>query len=123
MTLEQARKVPWLRSRPKPLGELLKEGYLDRSRLEWAAKSAYDPRLKEAAQVILDWQPRGTGEPTGIKKGEGTAPKSRTPVRVGISLEEARATVWPFSPFRGQSMELCLTRAIFLKDLAYGGER
>jgi hypothetical protein len=44
MGLEEARQIPWLSSRPKPLGELLDEGYLDPSRLEWAAEKAYNPR-------------------------------------------------------------------------------
>ncbi len=45
MGLEQARKVMWLRSNCRPLGELLDEGYLNQSRLEWAAEKAYDHSL------------------------------------------------------------------------------
>jgi hypothetical protein len=124
MTVDEARKVPWLRSRPRPLGELLNEGYLDRPRLEWAAKTADDPRLKEAAQVILDWQSGGTRAPAGIAKEQSRTPKAKTPIRVGISLEEARSTVWPFGALRGQSMgTLCDTRRLSLKDLVYAVER
>jgi len=123
MTVAEARRVPWLRSRPRPLGELLNEGYLDRPRLEWAAKKAYDPRLKEAAQVILDWKPSGAAAPAAIAKIQGKAPKTKTPIRVGISLEEARSTPWPFGALRGQSMgTLSDTRQLSLKDLAYAAD-
>ena len=53
MDLNEARKVLWLRSNPRPLGELLDEGYLTASRLEWAAQWAYNSNLQQAAQVIL----------------------------------------------------------------------
>jgi hypothetical protein len=123
MTVDEARKVPWLRSRPRPLGELLNEGYLDRPRLEWAAKKAYDPRLKEAAQVILDWKPSGAAAPAAIAKIQGKAPKTKTPIRVGISLEDARSTAWPFGALRGQLMgTLSDTRQLSLKDLGYAAD-
>jgi hypothetical protein len=123
MTVEEARKVPWLRSRPKPLGELLNEGYLDRPRLEWAAKKAYDPRLKEAAQVILDWQSRGAGNPASGAKSQGRTPQAKTLVRVGIGLEEARSTAWPFGALRDQAMgTLSDTRQLSLKDLGYAAD-
>jgi len=123
MTLDEARKVLWLPSRPKPIGDLLKEGYLDRSRLEWAAKKAYNPRLKEAAQVILDWRPRSSREQADIAKGRGTAPKAKPRLRVGISLDQARSTTWPFGAVSGRPMgELSETRQLTLKDLAYAAE-
>jgi hypothetical protein len=53
MNQEEARNVLWLRNNPRSLGELLDEGYLNQSRLQWAAEKAYDPTLKQAAQVIL----------------------------------------------------------------------
>ena len=55
MNLEEARKVLWLKSNPRPIGELLNEGYLNQSRLEWASEKAYDPALKEAAKLLLNW--------------------------------------------------------------------
>ena len=120
MTLDEARKVPWLRSKPKSLGDLLNEGYLDRSRLEWAAKNAYDPRLKEAAQVILDCEPGGNGDPTEIEEPQGNARNPKSPLRVGIGLEKARSTAWPFGPLRGQPMGMLSdTRQLSLKDLGY----
>ena len=54
MNLEEARKVLWLKSNPRPLGELIEEGYLNTERLEWAAQWAYNPKLKEAAKLILE---------------------------------------------------------------------
>lgn len=63
MTVEEALLVPWLSYYPKPLGELMHEGYLDLSRLEWAAQKAYNPRLKRAAQVLLDKTKDGTAAP------------------------------------------------------------
>jgi len=38
MDLKDARKVLWLKRNPRPLGELLDEGYLTKDRLEWAAR-------------------------------------------------------------------------------------
>jgi hypothetical protein len=52
MSLEEARSVLWLRNNPRPLGELLDKGYLNKRRLQWAAERAYDPRLRAAAQGL-----------------------------------------------------------------------
>ena len=123
MTLEQARRVTWVRSRPKPLGELLDEGYLDTARLEWAAKWAYNPRLKEAAQVILDWRAGRLREHAAPVRMQAALAEAEAPVRVGISLELARSTVWPFRPLRGQPMgALVDTRKLSIKDLAFAVE-
>lgn len=119
MSLEVARRVPWLRSRPRPLGELMDEGYLNASRLEWAAKNAYDPALKEAARVLLDWQSNSASPSIGQKQTPAqpsAAPPA--PFPLAISLEKARSTKWPFGPLRGQLMgELSETRQVTLKDL------
>jgi len=69
MGLEEAGKVMWLRNNYRPLGDLLDEGYLNQARLEWAAAKAYDPRLKQAAQVLLDCQKRSSSEPPTDGKG------------------------------------------------------
>ena len=123
MGLEEARQILWLSSRPKPLGELLDEGYLDTSRLEWAAENAYNPRLKEAARVLLGWRSSGTKPGIGSGKPQAAPAKTKKPFRVGIGLEEARSILWPFGPLRGQPMGvLSETRRLSLKDLAYAVE-
>jgi len=124
MSLDEARKVMWLRDKFRPLGELLDEGYLDHARLEWAAAKAFDPRLKEAAQVLLDWQKRSLSEPPFGKKAI-TSPSepSDTQLPVGITIEQARATEWPFPHFRGQAMGMLVeTMRISLNDLVYAIE-
>lgn len=118
MNVAEARQVTWLRSRPKPLGELLDEGYLNTTRLEWAAKWAYNPRLREAARVLLEWQARRAEQAGGAAMAPASA--ARMPIPVGISLEEARSTPWPFGPLKGEPMGvLSETRRVSLKDLAY----
>ncbi len=121
MSLEEARKVTWLRNRPKPLGELLDEGYLNKERLEWAAKWAYNPQLKEAARVLLESQ---AGR--WVRAGSGGKPLGSAPagaISAGISLEAARSTPWPFTPHKGQPMGvLSETGNLSLKDLAYAVE-
>src|SRR5262245_24407731 len=105
MTVDQARKVMWLRNNFRPLGELLDEGFLTEKRLEWAAAKAQDLSLRQAAQVLLDWQ-KGISKTPGIPK---PLPKpaellNASPSVVAITLEQARATVWPFRPYKGQPM-------------------
>ena len=117
MTVEEARSVMWLRNNYRPLGELLDEGFLNQARLEWAARRAYDPRLKQAATVLLAW----------MKRGRTSAPLYRAEqlptLDAGITLEQARSTIWPFQSLRGQSMgELVDTRQLTLKDLGYAVE-
>ena len=62
MSVEEARKVRWLRNNPKPLGKLMDEGYLDQKRLGWAVAHAYDPNLQQAAKVLLETQEQSTNE-------------------------------------------------------------
>lgn len=124
MSLEEARSVLWLRNNRRPLGELLDEGFLNQRRLEWAAAKAYDPKLKQAAAVLLD----------GMKRTSASAPQeSPVPslpraeplptVEAGITIEQARATLWPFKPFKNQPMgTLVDTQQLGLKDLAYAIE-
>ena len=157
---EDARKVMWLRYNRRPLGELLDEGYLDESRLAWAAANAYDPKLKQAAAVLRDelrrspkatvglFQRRGEASPSSLARHRfdgdasplpaelpllGNAPvtaRNGTPlveakhpatsVQVGITLENARATLWPFAPYKSQPMgPLSETHQLALKDLGY----
>jgi len=118
MNIEEARKVLWLPSNKRPLGELLDEGYLTQSRLEWAAKKAYDPTLKQAAQVISDSLKQS------FSPAKGAQPQnSFGSLPVGITLEKARSTLWPFNPNKGQPMgELVESRQLSLKDLGFAIE-
>jgi hypothetical protein len=114
----------WLRNKHRPLGELLDEGYLNRARLEWAAAKAYDPILKEAAQALLDSQklaPSDSAAPATPTSQDGLG--LQVQFDVGITMERARATLWPFRPFRDQLMgDLVEARQLSLKDLAYAFE-
>jgi hypothetical protein len=121
MSIQEARQVRWLRSRPKPLGELLDEGYLDTARLEWTAEWAFNPQLKAAAQVLLGSLAREVH--TDAPPRRTPSPARKTPISIDIRLEEARATMWPFGALRGQAMgPLVATRQLALKDLAYAVE-
>jgi len=119
MNQEEARSVLWLRSNPHPLGELLDKGYLTQSRLEWAAKNAYDPALKQAAQVILESVNHPA--PSDRTDKNSNADKTQAPNNswpIGIPLEKARATLWPYGPNKNQPMgKLMESRQITLKDL------
>ncbi len=124
MNLEEARKVLWLKSNPRPLGELLHEGYLDQARLEWAAQWAFNSNLKQAARVILESMKTSPLETKVEKK-----PKSvevQTPVtslEIGITLDKARTTIWPFAPYKGQLIgSLVDSKQLSLKDLGYAVE-
>ncbi|HVO43623.1 MAG TPA: hypothetical protein VMT34_13410, partial [Aggregatilineales bacterium] len=123
MTLDEARKVLWLQNNHRPLGELLDKGYLTQRRLEWAAEKAHDPTLRQASKVLLDAQQQGRSSPT--HSSDATTPDTplgaALPVR--ITLEQARATEWPFKPYKGESMgPLVETRQLSLRDLAYAIE-
>lgn len=122
MTVEEARSVMWLRSNYRPLGELLDEGFLNQRRLEWAAEKAYDPKLKQAAAVLLEDMKR---TPTAQEPPASAAPRTEPlpTLQAGITLEEARATPWPFGPFKGQAMgALVDNRQVTLKDLGFAIE-
>ncbi len=120
MNLEEARKVLWLKSNHRPLGELLDEGYLNQSRLEWAAEKAYDPALKEAAKLLLNWQKQSELKPVADKEA-ALLPGVQLPS--GMSLEQARATIWPLTPFKGHAMGMLVeTKQISIKDLGYAIE-
>jgi hypothetical protein len=117
MTLEEARSVMWLRNNYRRLGELLDEGFLNQARLEWAARKAYDPRLKQAATVLLEWMRRGR------KSASSHRAEQLPTLDAGITIEQARSTIWPFQSLRGQPMgELVDTRQLTLKDLGYAVE-
>ncbi len=116
MSVEEARSVLWLRSNPRPLGELLDEGYLDRERLQWAARWAYNPKLKAAAAVLLEHLEHAQPPPPA-------SPAPAPTVAAGLTIEQARATPWPFGPLKGQPMgALVDAKRLLLKDLVYAIE-
>lgn len=116
MTLEQARAVYWLRNYHRPMGELLDEGYLTEGRLEWAAQRAYNPKLRQAAAVLLAWCRQST--PVEPEQAE-----QLPELDVGITVEQARATTWPFRPFKGRPMGALLdSQQLDAKDLGYAIE-
>jgi hypothetical protein len=123
MSLEEARRVLWLRTYPRPLGELYDSGYLNRGRLEWAVAKAYDPKLKRAAlEMLKQLQPAADQPPEEAPENvPAELPQAAAPI--GLTLEQVRATRWPFRPFKGQPMgKLIETKQITLKQLAYLAE-
>lgn len=135
MTLDQARAVLWLRNNRRPMGQLLDEGYLNESRLEWAAQKAYAAQIKEAAGVLLKHLRSVQSAPAAPSPSAATAtpgtvsaplapqPATVTTIKLALPLEQARATRWPFQHFRNQPMgELVDTRQLTLKDLSYAIE-
>ena len=120
MNIEEARKVVWLKSNPRPLGELMDEGYLTEERLRWAAQWAYNPKLQQAAKVLIE---AGRRHP-GMMQAPAITPKTHeAPVAIGISLDQARATPWPLPPYKGQPIgTLVESKQLSLKDLGYAAE-
>lgn len=124
MNIEEARKVIWFENYPKPMGELLDEGYLFESRLRWAAEKAYVPQIKEAANAILEWQKSSSNSTTQENKLKTVpAALSDESMPIRIALEEARSTLWPFTRYKGQPMgALVDAQQLSLRDLAYAIE-
>jgi hypothetical protein len=124
MTVEEARSVYWLKNNHRPLGELLDEGFLNESRLSWAAEKAYNPHLKEAAGVLLQHlRRRQAASSPETAQGDGPRTETQPTIEAGITIEDARATLWPFRGYRNQPMgELSDTRRLSLKDLVYAVE-
>lgn len=115
MELPEARQVLWLKSNLRPMGKLFDEGYLSQTRLEWAAKWAYNPRQKEAAQVLLS--------SLNAIQEQPSAPTSSPELQIGMTLDQARQTAWPFGVLKGQLMgDLLNSKQLSLKDLGYAIE-
>jgi hypothetical protein len=129
MSLEEARAAMWLRNDyryHRPMGELLDEGYLNQSRLEWATENAYDTKIKQAAAVIL----------ASVRQTEPASPQAVVhkpavaelpTLEVGMTIEQARATLWPFQypeGLKGQPMgTLVDTKQLMLKNLEFAIDR
>lgn len=122
MSLDEARKVMWLSTNPKPMGELFDAGYLDQSRLEWAVAKAYKPAVRQAAQVLLNWKNRSLLSPSTNTSQEASQPLDLA-ISVDMSIEQARSTQWTMPPYRGHPMgELVDTKKLSLKDLGFAIE-
>lgn len=122
MNVEEARKVLWLKSNPRPLGELLDEGYLNQERLEWAAQWAYNLKLKEAAQVLLQAMNASPARAEQVSKTEEVKEIEKA-VPINMTMDKARAIAWPFAPYKGQPMgALVDAKQLTLKDLGYAVE-
>ncbi len=114
MTVEEAREVFWIREPRRKLGELLDDGRLTEKHLSWAAKKAYDQRLREAATVLLEEMRKRRSQEAGSKVG----------MNFGITRQEALETLWPFRPYRGRPMgELMHSHQLSLRDLAYAVDK
>lgn len=118
MSIDEARKTLWLSNYPRPMGELLDEGYLNESRLRWAAEKAYVPELKSAAIVLLQ-----TLGKTATIPERHVVQFSTECFPIKNTLEQARNTSWPFPPYKDQLMGGLLdTKQLTLKDLGYAIE-
>jgi len=122
MNIEEARKVLWLKSNPRPLGKLLDEGYLTKDRLEWAAQWAYNLKLKEAAQVLLETMNASPSQPEKASKPEPVSEVEKA-IPINMTLEKAGTILWPFAPYKGQPMGILVdSKQLSLKDLGYAIE-
>lgn len=118
MSVNDARKIIWLRGNPRPMGELLDEGYLTEARLRWATEKAFASDLKLAAQVLL----QSLGKSKNIPETHPISFSSNS-FPIQTSLEQARNTLWPFHPYKDQLMGGLLdTQQLTLKDLGYAIE-
>ncbi len=121
MDLNEARKVIWMKPNRRPMGELFDEGFLDRGRLEWAAKEAYTPKVREAADVFLALLGQPPSATTNTKPAPQPSVKPNLPdINIKMSIDQARSIFWPIPPFKGQPMgSLVETRQLTLKDLGW----
>src|SRR5689334_11255759 len=99
MTVAEARQVMWLRTNPRPIGELLDDGFLNRRSLEWAAEKAYDLRIRQAAHVLLS-----ISEPIPSTANLAVSAPATESVPAAMTISQARATLWPFRELKGQTM-------------------
>jgi hypothetical protein len=121
MDLNEARKVVWIGSNRKPLGELLDIGYLNKERLAWAVEHVKNSTVQQAAGVLLDSLNRSAG---AVSTGKNAAAPSGQVTLPGLELkltfEKAREVLWPFSPYKGEPMgPLVESRKLTLQNLSY----
>jgi hypothetical protein len=122
MTIAEARKVMWLKTNYRPIGELLDQGQLSISDLKWAAAKAYDPRLKLSASILLQ-QLDNLSETGNTPTTQVTQQSIPQTVVTPLTVERARSTIWPFGQQKGRTFgDLLDEQAISLKDLGYAVE-
>ncbi|MBN1440207.1 MAG: NERD domain-containing protein [Anaerolineales bacterium] len=121
MDLNEARKVVWIGSNRRPLGELLDIGYLNQERLTWAVEHVKNPTVQQAAAVLLDWLNKSADSGKPREKATSSLGQETLPgLELKLTLEKAREVPWPFSPYKGESMgPLVESRKLSLKDLSY----
>ena len=120
MDLNEARKVLWIRPNRKPMGELLDEGLLSKGQLEWAIVHAYKPQLQEAAKILL---PLIDKTNSSTSTGKNSFQLDLPTFEIPLALDRAKTMVWPFSPYKGESMgSLVYEKKISLKDLGFAIE-
>jgi hypothetical protein len=120
MTLEEALKVTWFRTNPKPIGVLLNEGFLDEKKLEWASQNSYVPTVKEASLIVLEAL---KNQSLVIELTSQFATNTATSIPVKLSWEQARAVEWKFASGKGQPLgKLIDSKQIGMKDLGYAIE-
>jgi hypothetical protein len=120
MDLNDARKVLWIRPNRRPMGELMDEGFFTKGRLEWAIAHAYTPKLQEAAKLMLPLLEKSN---YAINTEKTSTQLELPKMEIPLSLDQAKATVWPFSPYKGETMgSLVLEKKISLKDLGFAIE-
>jgi len=124
MDLNEARKVVWIGSNRRPLGELLDIGYLNKERLVWAVEHVNNPKVHQAAAILLEWLTQSPQRSTTRKRAAEEAGQKMLPgLELKISIEKAREVLWPFSPHKGEPMgQLVESRILSLKDLGYAIE-
>jgi len=80
MSLQEARAVVWSFGQVKgPLGALLDSGQIDRHSLHWAARKAYDPRVRQAASLLLASFVEPAGQPVEVTAEVTPAQKETEP--------------------------------------------
>lgn len=80
MSLDEARRVIWQTQPKAPMGQLLDDGIITRTDLEWAARKAFRHEVKRAAQRLL----QELDHPTALSPSAPVAPAE--PPRYGARV-------------------------------------
>jgi hypothetical protein len=122
-TTEAARRVMWLSTNHRAMGDLFDEGFLNQKRLEWAVTNAYDKRIRQSAKILLSELLSKSQKQEEQPKFKSPPQLSQKSFQVDLSLEQARKMVWPFAPYKGQPIGFLVDgKQLSLKDLGYAIE-